>query len=184
MCQSGKLEKSIKTIEGALIGVYKYLERSYNKAIQIGYDTNKPSSNFKDGTGNAALDISIASYNSGFEKVVRYCEKGLSTPIDNSNPRNTKKYWLDLIKKNPKYKDYYQEQIQKLDDVSFETSATSFMGKIMNKEEKKVFCDNKNNRWVKNYLPNFPTQRWDKVDITTFGYVKEVSEYLRKFNCF
>jgi hypothetical protein len=37
---------------------------------------------------------------------------------------------------------------------------------------------------VKNYIPNFHTERWDGVDITTHGYVKEVSDWIRKMNCF
>jgi hypothetical protein len=179
------LKQNILTIEGALIGVYKYLKRSYKISIEKGYSTNKPSSNFNSGTGNAALDISIASYNMGIDKINKYCEQGLSKPIDKKNPRNTKEYWYDLMKKNPKMKKYYQEQIDKIDDLDFSQSGTNFMGKLMpNNDSIKVFCDSKNNRWVKNYLPNYPTKRWDNVDITTTGYVKEVAEKMKKITCF
>lgn len=37
---------------------------------------------------------------------------------------------------------------------------------------------------VKDYLPNFHTKRWDGVDITSHGYVKEVADWVRKLNCF
>ena len=40
------------------------------------------------------------------------------------------------------------------------------------------------NNVAKNYLPNFKTQRWDKVNISTHGYVKEVVEKMESFNCF
>jgi len=69
----GVSEESISTMEGAVIAVYKYLKRSYDIAKGKGY-TNSPSTNFKNGTGDAALDISIASYNAGIEKIDRYCE--------------------------------------------------------------------------------------------------------------
>lgn len=37
---------------------------------------------------------------------------------------------------------------------------------------------------VKNYLPNFHTERWDGVNITTHKYVEEVAGWIRKMNCF
>lgn len=37
---------------------------------------------------------------------------------------------------------------------------------------------------VKNYLPNFHTERWDGVDISSHGYVIEVASWVRKMNCF
>lgn len=48
----------------------------------------------------------------------------------------------------------------------------------------KVKCDNKNTKQVKNYLPNYSTTRWDNVNITTHGYVAEVVQKYKKFNCF
>ena len=50
--------------------------------------------------------------------------------------------------------------------------------------KRKTPCDKINNKQVKNYLPNFPTKRWDGVDISTHGYVKEVVNRYKKFNCF
>ena len=37
---------------------------------------------------------------------------------------------------------------------------------------------------VKNYVPNYKTERWDGVEITTHGYVKETAGYFKDFNCF
>ena len=37
---------------------------------------------------------------------------------------------------------------------------------------------------VKNYIPNFKTERWDGVETSTVGYIKEVAGYFKKFNCF
>jgi hypothetical protein len=65
--------ESIATTEGAIIAVYKYIKRSYDIAKSKGY-TNSPSVNFKNGTGDAALDMAIASYNLGIDKIDRYCE--------------------------------------------------------------------------------------------------------------
>jgi hypothetical protein len=38
--------------------------------------------------------------------------------------------------------------------------------------------------YVKNYLPNYKSQRWDNVQITSHGYVKEVADKIKKFSCF
>lgn len=178
-----KLKKDITTIEGALIAVYTYLIRSYKIAKQNGYDTNKPTSNFKEGTGNAALDITIASYNMGIGRIKKYCERGLSKP--NINNRNTKEYWVSLMKKNPKNKNFYQQQIDRIEDSQFSGKMQNVLGKITSGEKTtKVGCDNKNNVWVKNYLPNFSTKRWDGVNINTHGYVKEVADKYKSFGCF
>ena len=49
----------------------------------------------------------------------------------------------------------------------------------------KAPCDGKKyTKQVKNYLPNYPTKRWDGVDISTHGYVAEVVNKYKKFNCF
>ena len=40
------------------------------------------------------------------------------------------------------------------------------------------------NRYVKNYIPNFKTTRWDGVNISSHGYVKEVANNIKKFSCF
>ena len=36
---------------------------------------------------------------------------------------------------------------------------------------------------VKNYIPNFTTERWDGVSITSHGYIKEVADWVRKMDC-
>ena len=51
----------------------------------------------------------------------------------------------------------------------------SAFANIANKEIYKI---------VKNYLPNYKTVRWDGVNITTHGYVKEVTTKMKKINCF
>jgi hypothetical protein len=37
---------------------------------------------------------------------------------------------------------------------------------------------------VQNYIPNYKTERWDGVNISTHGYVEEVAGYYKKLNCF
>jgi hypothetical protein len=132
----GVEEDSITSVQGAVTAVYKYIDRSYKIAKQNGY-TSSPSSNFKYGTGDAALDISIASYNLGIQKITKYCETS-----------------------DPKVKKSCKLAGRKIDGI---------------------LVSNKN---IVNYLPNFKTERWDKVEITTHGYVKEVAERMKKMNCF
>lgn len=40
------------------------------------------------------------------------------------------------------------------------------------------------NKKVKNYIPNFKTKRWDGVNISSHGYVKEVANNIKKYGCF
>jgi hypothetical protein len=126
-----KLQQGIDTISGALKAVYEYLKRSYGIATSIGYsDTTKSVNIPPNNSISAKIDISIASYNMGVGKIVKYCDKAGS------------------------------------------------------KSKLKVKCDNKNTKQVKNYLPNYPTKRWDGVDISTPGYVAEVVQKYKKFTCF
>lgn len=34
-----------------------------------------------------------------------------------------------------------------------------------------------------NYLPNYKTERWDNVEISSHGYVEEVATWMKKMNC-
>ena len=131
----------LNTAIGALKGVYNVVVKNYNKARSVGYNAS-PSSNFKEGTGNSALDISIVAFNAGESKIVKYCET--------TNPE---------IKRDCKL----AGTTQKLSD------GTEF--KVLNKP-------------VQNYLPNFKTERWDGVNISSHGYVKEVANSVKKYNCF
>ena len=135
-----KLKESITTLRGSLIAVYKYLLRSYEMAKKMGYQTNSPSSNFTKGTGNAALDISIASYNMGVGRIKKYCS---------TNDPNIKRSCSDA-------------------------------GKTVGKTQKYTVT----NKVSPNYLPNFKTERWDGVNISTHGYVEEVSKNIKNFSCF
>jgi hypothetical protein len=81
--QYGINPNDLNDVSTAVNGAYKILVSNYNLAIKNGYSTNKPSSNFKNGTGNAALDLAIAGHNLGESKMTKYCET--------SNP-NIKKF--------------------------------------------------------------------------------------------
>jgi hypothetical protein len=72
--QYGISPNDLNDISTAVNGVYKILVSNYNIAIKNGYSTNKPSSNFTSGTGNAALDLAIAGHNLGESKMTKYCE--------------------------------------------------------------------------------------------------------------
>lgn len=72
--QYGIDPNDLNTVSTAVNGAYNILLSNYNLAIKNGYSTNKPSSNFTNGTGNAALDLAIAGHNLGEGKMTRYCE--------------------------------------------------------------------------------------------------------------
>ena len=137
---------------GSLIGVYNILKTNYNKAINVGYSPKEPSSNFTKGTGNAALDISIVSFNAGEDKIKKYCS---------TNNPNIKKPCLNTIIKT-----------DNIPQTSTTFTKTTNVDNVVN------------NEYVKNYLPNFKTQRWDNVNITSHGYVAEVAGTIKNLNCF
>jgi len=37
---------------------------------------------------------------------------------------------------------------------------------------------------VQNYIPNFKTERWDGVEITSHGYIIEVAKRIKEYTCF
>jgi len=131
----------LNTATGALKGVFSIILKNFQLARSVGYN-GAPSSNFSEGTGNAALDIAIAAFNAGATKIVKYCET--------SDPN-----------------------IKKDCSLAGKTQTLSNGTKLV------IY-----NKPVQNYLPNFKTQRWDGVNISTHGYVKEVAQTLKKLNCF
>jgi hypothetical protein len=40
------------------------------------------------------------------------------------------------------------------------------------------------NRHVPNYIPNFKTERWDGVSISSHGYISEVAKRMKEYTCF
>ena len=40
------------------------------------------------------------------------------------------------------------------------------------------------NQYVQNYIPNFKTERWDGVKITSHGYISEVAKRIKDYTCF
>jgi hypothetical protein len=151
----GMTTDDLITSIGSLKTVYQILQKNYNKAIEVGY-TNQPSTNYNSGTGDSALDISILSFNKGYGSITKYCET--------SNPK---------IKKSCKY----AGQIIKEQSIFGGGQG----GYVVPPTPKKIKVFNKH---VLNYLPNFKTQRWDGVNITSHGYVKEVADRIKKYTCF
>jgi hypothetical protein len=155
-----KLKESITTIRGSLIAVYKYLQRSYQLAIASGYSTTKPSSNFSKGTGNAALDIAIASYNIGVGRIKKYCST--NDPKIKRSCSDAGKLVEQSVIGAPNMGVTTQKSTPKVEKTKYKVS----------------------NKVALNYLPNFKTERWDGVNISTHGYVEEVSKNIKSFNCF
>ena len=141
----------LTTAYGSLSGVYQIIKNNYNMSLENGYSNDKPSSNFNEGTGSAALDMAIITFNLGEAKITKYCKT--------SDP-NIKKP-CSMAGKT------IQEQI--LEDTPKDKPQTKI---TVTKE------------WVPNYLPNFKSKRWDGVNISSHGYVKEVSQKMKTFNCF
>ena len=157
--QFGMEVSDLNTAIGALEAVYKYVVKNYNTARNNGYNASQ-SSNFQNGTGNSALDMSIVGFNAGPDKIVKYCET--------NNPN---------IKRNCKFAGQLIEQgfggaagiVGTQNTTTPETNKTKY--KVTNK-------------LVQNYIPNFKTKRWDGVNISTFGYIKEVDDNIKKYTCF
>jgi hypothetical protein len=147
----------LTTSIGSLKTVYQILEKNYKKAIEVGY-TNEPSSNFTKGTGDAALDLSIAAYNLGISKITKYCKT--------SNPNINKP--CNLAGKT------ITEQV-------IPTYGLHKMHQELERQKKTFTVTNKE---LKNYIPNFKTTRLDGVSISSHGYVKEVAEKIKKYTCF
>jgi len=40
------------------------------------------------------------------------------------------------------------------------------------------------NQYVQNYIPNFKTERWDGVKISSHGYISEVAKRIKGYTCF
>lgn len=119
---------------GALDAAYRLIKRNFNLARSKGY-TQEPSNLGSEGTGNATLDIAIASYNGGASYMGPWCES--------TDPKRKEKGYKDKCNKIPK--------------------------------DKQII--------VKNYVPNYKTERWDGVNINTHGYVIEVAGWIRKMTC-
>jgi hypothetical protein len=130
---------------GAMSATFAYIMENYQKAMKYN-DTNKPSvvasfsdksdatsrnTDFKYSTGNAALDLAIASYNAGPTKVIKqWCMPKKDAGVDG---------FLRVPCSSEK----------------------------ANKDE-----------FVRNYLPNFKQD-----ELTTHGYVKEVSQRMKGYSC-
>jgi hypothetical protein len=138
--------KDVTTIDGAIDAAYKYLNSNYQIAIKMGYSTNTPSSNYKNGTGDAALDIAIVAYNSGASIIKKWCET-----TDPKIKRDCKLAGKHAIIDLP--------------------GGSKKKVKVLNKP-------------AQNYLPYLTTNRADTGLQTSWGYVKTVAGWMKKFNCF
>lgn len=155
--ESLNIKEDINTVTGALIAIYKFLDRSYKKAIQEGYSTSQPSTTPKTSTGNAALDISIASYNIGFGRIVKYCK------TDDPNIKRPCSKAGKIV----------EQSVVGAPNMGV-TGQKSNPNDNVKKTKFKV-----SNELVKNYLPNIPINK-----LTTYGYVDEVANRIKGFNCF
>lgn len=160
--------EDLMTLSGSLYAVSKHLSDMYNELSKY-YDTNKPSKiiyskkliDNPSSTGNAALDAAILSYNLGdtrFKK--QYCKT--------NNPA----YLAPCDEPGGVYKPFPKENpnlIIKIDK----------------------------NQVIRNYIPNIQTDTTEisqkvinvfsdtpkKQYISSLGYLKEVNNYAKKFNC-
>ena len=154
--------KQITSNLGALDGVCRYLRKAINKAKKSGYSSG-PSSIGSKGTGNAIYDIAVTSYNIGMGKIHKWCK---------TNDPN--------VKRDCKFKGKLVESVSNINE--------QLMGTVPSKDPR-VFTSSKktykvSDKVVQNYIPNYKTERWDGVNISTHGYVEEVAGYYKKLNCF
>lgn len=132
------------TVEGALVGAYRYIVSNYKLAKSQGYDPSKPSSNYNKGTGDGALDIAIMGYNQGESFIHKYCET--NDPKIKNDCKNAGK--TIKLKYGPTVK--------------------------------------VTNKFVKNYLPYYKSRNKKHLTglLTSWGYVNEVANNIKKYNCF
>ena len=136
----------------------KYLCRLITPEDGIIIDTNGEFSQ-ADGTGNSALDIAIAAYNLGASKITRYCKT--------SNPKINRP--CSLAGKTIKEQDGSIElAMNRKNQQQLRDSGTSITV---------------TNQYVQNYIPNFKTERWDGVEITSHGYISEVAKRIKDYTC-
>jgi hypothetical protein len=152
----------IKTAFGALEAVYRILSNNYSLAIKNGY-TASPSSNLTNGTGNSALDIAIMGFNTGSPKITKYCQTS-NKNISKSCALAGKTVEIESNKKIPS---------------NAYTPLSAQQYPLKTKNEITVY-----NKELKNYIPNYKTQRADGVNISTHGYISEVAKTMKGLTCF
>ena len=156
--QYGLDSDDLSMASGSLDITYRLLQDNYNKALKVGY-TTEPSVNLKNGTGNAALDMAISGHNLGGEKITKYCKT--------SNPKINKP--CSLAGKTIKERDGSIElAMNRKNQQQLRDSGTSITV---------------TNQYVQNYIPNFKTERWDGVEITSHGYISEVAKRIKDYTC-
>jgi hypothetical protein len=156
--------EDINSASGSIEGIYKILQRNYSLALKEGY-SDSPSTNLKDGTGNSALDMAILAFNTGGEKIFKYCKTSSPNIAKNCNLAG-KTLEID-VDKNIQPNAYTPLNVQQYSD------------KTKGKSKLVVY-----NQPLTNYIPNYKTMRADGVNISTHGYVKEVSKKMKELNCF
>lgn len=117
----GFTQQDILDREKSLLAVYKYIQKYIQESSKMGFQ-NKPS-NVKNGSGNAQIDITIASYNKGVgDTIVKWCEsklperkkQGLKDPCFGTNGDKSKpimNYVPNYVDGNASTHGYIQEVV-------------------------------------------------------------------------
>ena len=165
----------LNTAYGAVKGVYQVIKNNYDIALKNGYSNDKPSSNFNEGTGSAALDIAIISFNLGEDKITKYCKT--------SDPNIKKPCGLagQTVVVEQIFKMNNSKTLSEQGDGSAEFRMNRLNQEQLKSVQKKVTVTKE---WVPNYLPNFKSTKWYGVNISSHGYAKEVAQKMKTFNCF
>jgi len=160
--------ENLMSISGSLVAASKYLIDLYNQAKTV-YDTNQPSKIIfnkqleinPSSTGNAALDVAIMSYNAGFDKFkTPFCKTDNLQYMGPCNSPNG--IYQPYPKENPNIKlKVDKNQVIKNYVPTLKTNTTGPIQKVVNK------------------FSNTPQTQY----ITNTGYLKEVVETVKKFNC-
>jgi hypothetical protein len=167
----------LTTAYGSIKGVYQIIKNNYDIALKNGYSNSEPSSNFNEGTGSAALDMAIISFNLGEAKITKYCK---------TNNHNIKKpcSLAGQTIEEQRFKMNNSKTLSEQGDGSAEFKMNRLNQEQLNSKstpKKKITVTKE---WVPNYLPNFKSERWDGVNISSHGYAKEVAQKMKTFSCF
>ena len=132
------------------------------KSVGVGTLTKSITQQFSQGNiaaSSNSLDMAISGHNLGGEKITKYCKT--------SNPKINKP--CSLAGKTIKEQDGSIElAMNRKNQQQLRDSGTSITV---------------TNQYVQNYIPNFKTERWDGVEITSHGYISEVAKRIKDYTC-
>jgi hypothetical protein len=159
----------------------------------VGYAQIKPETAEKYGLKMEDLEMASGSVDAAY-KIVRdnyslALKNGYTTQPSVNLKDGTGNSALDLAiaaynlgaSKITKYCETSDPNIKKPCSKAGQTIVEQKMGQQTPPKVKSIVVTN---RHVPNYIPNFKTERWDGVSISSHGYISEVAKRMKEYTCF